>query len=175
MPTITATTEPTVDSFRYVDFATRKTMQAWMKRESPDPIPWTPMSKPLAESRLCIVSSAALALHDDRPFDSDGERRNPWWGDPSYREIPAATRTGDVHVGHLHIDARTVEKDLDCVLPLERAAELAAAGVVGDLAPTHFTFMGYLLKPEVFLRTSVPAMIERMHGEDVDVVLLVPV
>jgi len=175
MSTITASTEPTVDSFRYVDFGTRKVMQAWMKRESPEPIPWTPMPKALRDSRLCIVSSAALSVRGDRPFDSDGERRNPWWGDPSYREIPAATRTGDVHVGHLHIDARTVEKDLDCVLPLARAAELAAAGVVGDVAPTHFTFMGYLLKPGEFLRTSVPAMMARMESEDVDAVLLVPV
>ncbi len=175
MPQITASAEHRIDSFRYVDFATRKTMQAWMKREDPDPIPWVPLSKPLRESRLCIVSSAALALHQDQPFDTDGERRNPWWGDPSYRELPAETRTGDVHVGHLHIDARAVERDLDCVMPLTRAAELVDEGVIGNLAPTHLTFMGYLLKTEEFLETSVQAMIERMRSEDVDVALLVPV
>jgi D-proline reductase (dithiol) PrdB len=175
MDRITASPERTVDSFRYVDFATRKTMQAWMKRESPDPIPWTPMARPLRSARLSIVSSAGLALHGDRPFDTDGERRNPWWGDPTHREIPAGTRTGDVQVGHLHIDARTVEKDLDAVMPLARAAELVDEGVVGGLAPTHYSFMGYLLKPEEFLRTSVPAMIERMQSEDVGAVLLVPV
>jgi D-proline reductase (dithiol) PrdB len=175
MSKITASPEPTVDSFRYVDFATRKTMQAWARREAPDPVPWTPMAKPLADSRLAIVSSAGLALRADRPFDSDGERRNPWWGDPSHREIPAATRTGDVQVGHLHIDAGVAEEDLDCVMPLARAAELVAEGMVSELSPTHFSFMGYLLKPEEFLRTSVPAMIARMRSEEVDAALLVPV
>ena len=164
-----------VDSFRYVDFATRKVLQAWMGREDPGEIPWTPSMKPVSESRLAIVSTAGLAVRGDRPFDVDGERRNPWWGDPSYREIPVGTRTGDVQVGHLHIDVRVVEEDLDCVLPLTRAAELQAAGELGALAPTHFSFMGYLLRPDEFLRSSVPAMIERLRSEEVEIVLLVPV
>ena len=60
-------------------------------------------------------------------------------------------------------------------MPLTRAAELMDEGVIGDLSSTHLTFMGYLLKTEEFLETSVPAMIERMRSEDVDVALLVPV
>jgi D-proline reductase (dithiol) PrdB len=60
-------------------------------------------------------------------------------------------------------------------MPLERMDELAAEGVIGEAAPTHYSFMGYLLRPEEFLRKSVPAMIERMQAEEVDVALLVPV
>lgn len=164
-----------VDSFRYLDFATRKIMQAWMHREPERSIPWAPLRRPLSESRLCLISSAGVALRDDRPFDVDRERRDPWWGDPSYREIPASTRTGDVRLHHLHIDTRPGEEDLDCVLPLARAAELHAAGRLGDLAATHFSFMGYLLRPERFLEISVPAMIDRMRAENVEAVLLVPV
>lgn len=164
-----------VDSFRYADFATRKVMEAWMAREPKRPIPWTPLEVPLSEARLALVSSAGIARKDDRPFDSDGERRNPWWGDPSYREIPADTRTGDVGLHHLHIDTRPAEQDLNCVLPLQLAAELAAEGVVGGLAATHYSFMGYLLRPQTFLDESVPRMVESMQAEDVDVVLLVPV
>ncbi len=164
-----------VNSFRYVDFTTRKVMQAWIAREPRRAVPWTPLAKPLSEARLAIISSAGVARKDDRPFDSDGERRNPWWGDPSYRELPAATRTGDVRLGHLHIDTRLAEEDLNCVLPLERAAELVAEGRLGELAPTHYSFMGFLLRPETFLAQSVPRMIDRMKAEAVDAVLLVPV
>ncbi len=164
-----------IDSFRFVDLGTRQVMRAWIAREPRRPPVWTPLRKPLSQSRLSIVSSAAVARLDDPPFDAEGERRNPWWGDPSYREIPAGTRTSDARLWHLHIDTRPGEQDLDCVMPLERAGELAAKGWLGELAATHYSFMGYLLRPETFLETSVPAMIERMKAEEVDVVLLVPV
>ncbi len=164
-----------VNSFRYVDFTTRKVMQSWIAREPRRDVPWTPLAKPLAEARLALVSSAGISRRDDRPFDSDGERRNPWWGDPSYRELPASTRTADVRLDHLHIDTRPAEEDLNCVLPLERAAELSAEGLVGELAPTHYSFMGFLLRSKAFLEDSVPKIIDRMQAEAVDAVLLVPV
>ncbi len=164
-----------VNSFRYHDFSTRKLMQAWAAREPRRPIPWTALAKPLSEARLSIVSSAAVSSNDDRPFDADGERRNPWWGDPSYRQIPATARTGDVRVDHLHIDTRPAAEDLNTILPLERAAELCDEGVLGELAPTHFSFMGYLLQPQTFLEESLPKMVECMQAEAVDAVLLVPV
>ncbi len=164
-----------VNSFRYVDFTTRKVMQAWIAREPRRTVPWTPLKKPLAKARLALVSSAGISRRDDRPFDSDGERRNPWWGDPTYRELPATTRTGDVRLDHLHIDTRLAEEDLDCVLPLERAAELSAEGVIGELAATHYSCMGFLLQPETLLEESVPKMVDRMQAEAVDAVLLVPV
>lgn len=78
-------------------------------------------------------------------------------------------------VSHLHIDTRLADRDLNCVLPLERAAELSAEGALGELAPTHYSFMGYLPRAETFLAESVPRMIERMRSEEVDAVLLVPV
>ena len=164
-----------VDSFRFVDLGTRQVMRAWIAREPRrDPV-WAPLAKPLSESRLAIVSSAAVALVDDEPFDAEGERHDPWWGDPSYRRIPAGARTGDVRLWHLHIDTRPGEQDLDCVLPLARTAELIAEGALGDIAATHYSLMGYLLRPETFFTTSVPAMIEGMQAEEVDAVLLVPV
>jgi D-proline reductase (dithiol) PrdB len=164
-----------IDKNLYLDFLTRKVMKGWMEREvTPKDVPWTPLSKPLSGCRVALVTSAGVALKADPPFDQDGERRNPWWGDPSYRLIPRQTRTEDVRLFHLHIDTSFGERDLNTVLPLERLAELEAVGEIGAVAPTHYSFMGYLLKPEEFLRESVPAMIERMHAEGVDVALLAP-
>lgn len=165
----------TVDSFRFLDLASRKIVKAWMEREPKHDIPWTPLRKPLAECTVALVSSAAIALKDDQPFDQEGERRNPWWGDPSFRIIPRGATESDVRLYHLHIDPQIGEQDLDCVLPLRRLEELSAEGFVGQVAPSHYTFMGYLLKPKEFLERSVPAMIARMRQEGVDVVALVPV
>jgi D-proline reductase (dithiol) PrdB len=179
-PALTLLTTPPdsaeIDRNLYLDFLTRKVMKGWMEHETtPTEIPWTPLGKPLSECKVALISSAGVALRSDEPFDQDGERRNPWWGDPSYRLIPRGTRTEDVRLYHLHIDTSFGESDLDCVLPLDRLEELAAAGEVGSVTPTHYSFMGYLLKPEEFLQTSVPPMIARMKAEEVDVALLVPV
>ena len=76
---------------------------------------------------------------------------------------------------HLHVDPSLAASDLDCALPLARLRELEAAGEIGASAPSHYSFMGYVLKPRELLEHSVPAMVARMRAEGVDAVLLVPV
>jgi D-proline reductase (dithiol) PrdB len=72
------------------------------------------------------------------------------------------------------VNLRPLEEDLDCVFPLVRLRELEEEGTVGSSAPTHYSFMGYTLRPESLLSQSVPAMIRRMKGDQVDLVLLAP-
>lgn len=164
-----------IDSYRYVDFATRQIMKAWAARQEPGEIPFTRLRKPLRECTVALVSTAGIARHDDRPFDQDGERRDPWWGDPTFRKLPFGTTERDIRVYHLHIDPRFGEADLDVLLPMRRLAELASEGVVGRAAPTHYSFMGYLLDTTELERKSAPAMAESMLAEHVDAVVLVPV
>jgi len=121
------------------------------------------------------VSSAALALNSDRPFDIQIERLDPWFSDPSYRVLPRNTRTSEVQVCHLHINPGFTNQDLNCVMPLERLAELVGMGEVGGSAPSHYSYVGYTLRPEQLLHETVPSMIERMRRECVDAVVLVPV
>ena len=163
------------DSFRYLDLPTRMVVKAWIAREPARPIPWTLPAQPLSAARVALVTSAAVAQRSDRPFDQDGERQNPWWGDPSYRVVPRDATAADVAIYHLHIDTRFAERDLDCVLPLARLGELVAAGEVGSVARSHYSFMGYQLDARELLSASVPAMIAQMKAEAVDVALLVPV
>jgi hypothetical protein len=46
------------------------------------------------------------------------------------------------------VDPRFGEADLDVVLPMRRLTELAALGVVGRAAATHYSMMGYILEPK---------------------------
>jgi D-proline reductase (dithiol) PrdB len=163
-----------IDSYRFLDFATRQLMKAWAAREDPGVIPFTPLAKPLRECTVALVSTAGVARRDDRPFDQDGERRNPWWGDPSFREIPLGTTEKEIRIYHLHIDRRIGESDLDVVLPMRRLAELAVEGVIGRPAPTHYSIMGYILDPRELVGTTAPAIAARMRAERVDAVVLVP-
>ncbi len=163
-----------VDGYRFVSGITRRVVKSWAARQPPREIPWTPLRKPLFESRVALVSSGGVALKEDKPFDQDGERANPWWGDTSYRVIPRHTATGDVEIYHLHINPSYAREDLNCLLPLERLAELEAEGVIGESAPRHYSFMGYTPQPEKLLEESVPAMIQSMKEDAVDAVILVP-
>lgn len=163
-----------IDSYRFLDFASRRIMKAWADREQAIDVPFAPLSKPLGECTVALVSTAGVARRDDRPFDQEGERRNPWWGDPSFREVPLGTSEKDVAVHHMHVDPRFAEADLDVVLPMRRLAELADEGVVGRPAPTHYSTMGYVLDATELVGTTAPAIAARMRAEGIDAAALVP-
>lgn len=163
-----------MDSYKFLDFMTRQVMKAWADREPVRSPVWMPLNKPLAKARIALISSAGIARNDQPPFDREGERKNPWWGDPSHRVLPRGTTTSDVRLYHMHIETRYGEQDLDCVLPLRRLEEAAQAGVVGFVAPSHYSFMGYLLDAEPFLAKTVPQIVARMKSEAVDAAVLVP-
>jgi D-proline reductase (dithiol) PrdB len=163
-----------VDSYKFLDFATRQMAASWVKMATPASIPWTPLSKPLSECTVALVSSAGIALKTDLPFDQEGERQNPWWGDPSYRVLPRDARTQDMELYHLHISAEFFRQDMNCLLPLDPLAQLEADSVIGSSAPHHYSYMGYILEPETLLEQSVPSIIRQLKDERVDIVVLVP-
>lgn len=163
-----------VDSYRFLDGISKRLVNSWIKLETPREIPWAPLSKPLPECTVALISTGGIALKTDRPFDQDGERKNPWWGDPTYRIIPNTAQTGDVRVYHLHINQGPAERDINCLLPIERLNELVNSGIVGHAAPSHYSFMGYILKPQELLEKSIPAIIDQMRVEEVDVVIMIP-
>jgi D-proline reductase (dithiol) PrdB len=164
-----------VDSYRFLDGIAKRVMQRWSSLPVVKPIPWTQLAKPLAQCTVALVSSAALALNSDRPFDEQIERVDPWSSDPSYRMLPQDTRTGEVEICHLHVNPAFAKQDLNCVMPLERLAELVHLGEIGRSAPSHYSYVGYTLRPERLLRESVPSIVEQMRKECVNAVVLVPV
>ncbi len=170
-----ATMVSMVDSYRFLDGVVKRVMRHWASLRMVRPIPWTPLAKPLPQCTIALVSSAALALASDRAFDLQIERLDPWFSDPSYRVLPRNTRTGEVRIYHLHINPAFATEDLNCVMPLERLAELAGLGEVGDSAPSHYSYVGYTLRPERLLRETVASIVARMQQERVDAVVLVPV
>jgi D-proline reductase (dithiol) PrdB len=163
-----------VDSTRYVDGLTRRMVKRWIEMEQPRSIPWTPLTKPLKDCRISLLSSAGIALKTDQPFDQDRERQNPWWGDPTLRRIPRQATEQDIMVYHLHINSDFVRQDLNCLLPLQRLAELVETGEIGSIAETHYSVMGYILQPEQLLSETGPAIVGYLRQEAVDVLVLVP-
>jgi D-proline reductase (dithiol) PrdB len=164
----------TADSFRFISGLTKRMIKSWISLEKPRPIPWMPLARPLAQCNVALLSSAGIALKTDKPFDQEGERRNPWWGDPTYRVLPKTATADKVRLYHLHIDPSYAEQDLNCLFPLQRLQELEQSGRIGHSTPRHYSIMGYILNPGVLLRETVPALIRDLKEDWADVVVLVP-
>ena len=164
----------TVDSYRFITGITKRMIKNWISMERPRPIPWTPLAKPLSECTVSLLSSAGIALKTDRPFDQDGERKNPWWGDPSFRILPKNATQEDVRLYHMHIDRSYAEQDMNFLFPLEHLQELERCGRIGRMAPRHYSTMGYILNPQELLCDTVPALIRSLKEDLADVVVLVP-
>jgi D-proline reductase (dithiol) PrdB len=164
----------TVDSFRFISGITKRMIKNWISIEKPRPIPWTPLSRPLSECTVALLSSAGIALKTDTPFDQEGERQNPWWGDPSYRILPKTATEAEVRLYHMHIDPSYAEQDLNCLFPLQHLQTMENSGRIGHMSPRHYSIMGYILNPERLLCETVPALIRDLKADLADVVILVP-
>jgi len=133
-----------------------------------DSSPWTPMEKPLDRACLALVSSAGIFRDDQAPFD-------PWAvNDLSFREIPTETPRGRLRLHHNYFDHRDARKDLNCVFPVERLAELERQGSLGRLAPRAITLgMGRLYKRTALQKQTAPAIADALRGMEADAALLV--
>ena len=162
------------DSFKWLPSSIAGYYQAMQVPEPEEP-PWPPLRKPIEECRFALVTTAGLHVKDEQPpFDLERERREPAWGDPSYRAIPSDVRQEQIGVGHLHINTADIEADVNITLPVHRFQELAAAGEVGEVAPHHYSFMGYQQDNSHWREHSGPAVAQRMVEEQVDAALLTP-
>lgn len=148
------------------------------EREPEYPIPWTPLPGPLADCTFGLVTSAGLYhLGIETPFDLDRERREPSWGDPTYRTIPVNIHKSQVRASHLHINTQWVEEDINVLLPVDRFQELVADGLVGGLGTDAYSFMGYQgfpPNPTTWQETYGPQVAGKLKDEGVDCVLLTP-
>lgn len=154
-----------------LDLTVRLFLKAYPWRRI-DPIPWTPLRKPLAESRLALVSSAGFVLPGQERF-SDEIRG----GDAGFREI-----VGDADVAALiethrskSFDHSGIRSDPNLAFPLDRCRELVASGRLGGLNHRHLSFMGSITAPGRLVRETAPAAARLLAGDGVDVALLVPV
>jgi len=164
-----------VDGFRFLPPG----LKAWVRTFIPHEefrgsIPWTPMRRPLNQTTLALVTSAGISLRTDPPFDMEREKREPLWGDRSFRMIPRRTTEKDIDVNHLHINTSYIKQDINVILPLARMAEFEQEGILGRLAPTAYSFYGFQWQNTEFLKEAIEPIARKMKIEEVEAVLLTP-
>ncbi len=144
---------------------------SYPKREF-DPVPWTPLKKPLANSKLALVSSAGFIAPGQDTFDHEIKG-----GDVSWREIPSdidvTTLIDDHHSKSFSHDG--LHQDLNVGFPISRVQEMAKKGRIGSVNHRHLSFNGAIFATGKLATQSVPRAAKLLVEDGVDIAFLVPV
>jgi D-proline reductase (dithiol) PrdB len=127
---------------------------------------WFPMTKPLSESHVGLLTSAALRLSDQKPFLA-GE-------DLSYRLIPSDSRANQIVIDHHSRIGRVPRQDPEIVFPAAALANLMRKGVVGKLSPVHVSFKGGVRQHKEVENELAPSIVRELKQARVDLALLIP-
>jgi D-proline reductase (dithiol) PrdB len=112
------------------------------------------------------LSSAALRLAHQEPFIPRE--------DFGYRRVPSEPGAGEIIIDHHSGIGRVPKQDPEIVFPRTALASLQKRGVVGSLAPYHFSFMGGLRDQTKIEKELAPAIASDLKEARVDLALLVP-
>ncbi|MFH1980831.1 MAG: glycine/sarcosine/betaine reductase selenoprotein B family protein [Pseudomonadota bacterium] len=146
--------------------------------------PFTPMTKPLSEIRLAVMASSGhfVAGDDPKPFGVEDMSQETAVqrvmefvkAEPVLSAIPVDTPPAMLRLRHPGYDITGAAADPNVALPLERLRELAAAGLIGELSPVAYSFVGACSQKRL-LKRSGPEWVARLVDQAVDAALLVPV
>lgn len=124
----------------------------------------------LSQSRLVLISSAGGYLSDrQRPFDAESDL-----GDYSIRTFSSGTQPRQIAFAHTHYDHAAVNEDQQVLVPLAHLHQMVNEGLIGEIAPSVISFMGYQPIATKVVDETVPSVLEVARAEQVDAALLVP-
>lgn len=130
---------------------------------TPPPV-WTPVTKDLKDMVIALVTAAGVHEKKDKRFNLAG--------DFSFREVRDTTPSKELMVSHGGYDNGDVNKDINCMFPIDRLHELAKDGFIKSIAPVHIGFMGGGGNQEKFKNETGPEIARILKEEGVDAVLM---
>ena len=133
---------------------------------SPSKPSWCLVSKPVNESRVALLTSAALRLNRQKPF-APAE-------DLTYRLIPSDSEPSEVVIDHHSRIGPVPRQNPEIVFPMTALASLAAKKIVGSLSPIHVSFMGGVRRHHEVENELAPAIARELKQAAVDLALLIP-
>ena len=131
--------------------------------------PWAPLTVPINKAKVALVTTGGFYVNGQEPYVTDGPENK---GDYSFRAIPRNTPADKLEVAHLHYDLSGPKEDRNCVFPIDRAEELVKDGVIGSLSDTYYSFMGFIMNPELLANETAPEVARLLKADGVDAVVL---
>jgi D-proline reductase (dithiol) PrdB len=152
---------------RYIDLVSQvtSTLPPYPIVESQG-VPWTPLTKPLADCTLKMLASAGVHCRTDPPFQSPN--------DLTFRLIDSAADAAALTPSHPAPIRRPALADVNVVFPVERLRELQADGLFRALAPHHVSILGAIKEFRALHYDMAPAIAAHARAEGADLLLLVP-
>lgn len=125
---------------------------------------FTPVTKPLNEMTVALATAAGVHVKTDKRFNLAG--------DFTWRKIPDDVPSSELMVTHGGYDNSDVNKDINCMFPIDRLHELRDSGFIKATAPTHAGFMGGGGNIEKFTNETGPEIAQMLKDEGVDAAIL---
>ena len=128
------------------------------------PMVWTPVTKELTEMTVALATAAGVHHKEQERFNLAG--------DFTWRKVLNEWPSNELMVSHGGYDNGDVNKDINCMFPIDRLNELAAEGFIKAVATTHAGFMGGGGNQEKFKNETGPAIAAMFKEQGVDAVIL---
>ncbi|HEX9786960.1 MAG TPA: hypothetical protein VGB09_02995 [Candidatus Binatia bacterium] len=132
----------------------------------PSQVGWSPVTTAVSQSRVALLSSAALRLASQQPFIPRE--------DLSYRRVPSDPNSGAIVIDHHSGIGTGPKQDAEIVFPRAALAALVEKRIVGALSAFHFSFMGGVRRHQEIENVLAPALADELAAAQVDLALLVP-
>lgn len=134
----------------------------WVVNET---VPFTPLTKPIAQCRVALMSSGGVMYRDQPRFHRE---------DATYRRIPKNAERDDLNIWHFGYPTADAQADPNCVFPLERMRELEADGTIAQLCDPAFSFMGGIYSARKVRDELAPRIVDELKAAHADAFYLVP-
>ena len=135
--------------------------------ESQNAPAWTPLTKPLSDSKVGLICTGGIYAAGQTAFH--------FKDDTTYRTISTDVDVEDLRATHFAYDLTDARKDINVVFPVEQLRTMVDEGVIDSIAPDAYTLMGGIYSTRRVREELIPALVDRVLADEVDVVLLVPV
>ncbi|MCA9947347.1 MAG: hypothetical protein KC449_27905, partial [Anaerolineales bacterium] len=142
-----------------------------------DDAPFTPLSKPLGQMKLGLLTSSGhfVAGDDPRPFGKENMtqfeamvRIQEFLREaPTLSTIPMGTPPENLRVRHGGYDVNGAAADPNVVLPLAHLQAVAAEGVIGELAENAYSFVGASAQTPL-LKKNAPQWAEMLKQQGIE-------
>ena len=137
----------------------------WFHADAPPA--FTPLAKPVAESRLGVLTTAGAYVA--------GQVAYYYKDDTSVRRIPKDTPVERLRFSHLTENyLEDPRKDPNCIFPVEPLRAAQAEGPVGEVAPELLSCMGAVYSKRRVAEELIPRVETHFRQQQADLALLVP-